>query len=258
LKAAGALGTAAFVASPNRLFGLLGPVSATPSASEREVIAHAIDGQRISSVAALETAWRSRADGADVDVRCSSDGVLYVWHDATLLSHASRTLGSIESLPASRLDDLGVLRLDDAQAACPPGRFLIWDVKDSRVGAIAALTQQIERSGSNGNRMWLGSADAVHEVAQRFPLLEVGLLRDTRDAATTRQYVLQAANCGARSVSIHPAGLTASGVQYAHRHDLRVYCYARGQEQYQAAVGAGVDALVADYVPRAQPSPTEP
>jgi glycerophosphoryl diester phosphodiesterase len=243
LKAAAAIGAAAFVASPDELFGVLrspGP------GFDHEVIAHAVDGRRIDQVRTLERAWELGAHGVDVDVRSSKDGVLFVWHDSTLLSHPQQVTGRVESSSAGRLDELGLLRLSAAQAACPADRFLVWDVKDSLPAAMAVLEQEIERYGSRGNKLWVGDLALVRRIQARFPLLEAGLLRDTASVADSRGYVRQAAFAGARAVSLHPDGLSPAVVRLAHRQGLRVYCYARTEAQRRESIAAGVDGFVTD------------
>lgn len=249
LALSGTVVIGALVASPN---DPLGPLSLDRRrASPAALVAHMIEGRRIDSVAALESAWELGADGVDLDVRASSDGELFVWHDSTLFRHPARRLASVESLTALQLDALGLLRLSEAQKHRPEGKFLIYDVKDSRTVAIGSLVSLIAKQGSHGARLWLGDAAQTSFVAGALPLMEIGLLRDSFTPAETRDYVRAAIACGARSVSIHPDGLTASAVRYAHDHDIQVYCYVRDANGYEAALDTGIDSLITDDVERA-------
>ncbi|SFF46675.1 glycerophosphoryl diester phosphodiesterase [Blastococcus tunisiensis] len=105
----------------------------------------------------------------ETDVRVTADGVLAVFHDATLERVTDRT-GRVESLPWSEVSQarIGgrepVLRLEDLLGAWPDVRFNL-DIKAA--GVLAPLVRTVRRLGVE-DRICLGSfSDARIAAARR-------------------------------------------------------------------------------------------
>ncbi len=85
--------------------------------------------------------------------------------------------------------------------------------------------------------------------------IEVSLLRDTADPASTRRLLDEAVAWGARGVSVHQGVLDSALVDEAHGRGLAVYCWFQSlavqEEMLASAVAFGLDGVVTDWVAEA-------
>ena len=95
-----------------------------------EVIAHR-GGAALApenSLEAIRASFAAGADGVEVDVRLSADGVVVVMHDGDV-SRTTRGSGLVTDLTADELSSLGVPTLKEVLELVPVDRLLIVEVK---------------------------------------------------------------------------------------------------------------------------------
>ncbi|HJR19021.1 MAG TPA: glycerophosphodiester phosphodiesterase [Actinomycetota bacterium] len=81
-----------------------------------------------NTIAALRAGIDAGADGVEVDVRLSADGVAFLMHDPDVARTMSGS-GRVADLDADALTTLGVTTLDDALATVPLDRLIVVEVK---------------------------------------------------------------------------------------------------------------------------------
>jgi glycerophosphoryl diester phosphodiesterase len=133
---------------------------------------------RENTVAAFRAALDEGADGVELDVQCSSDGLLVLHHDT-----------QVDGVPVHHLtaaalrDKLGELdTLEDAFAALPASAWIFVEVKRQlaavQVGLVDRLAGLIDARGAE--RTWLGSFDPwlPELVRATAPALRTGWIVD--------------------------------------------------------------------------------
>jgi glycerophosphoryl diester phosphodiesterase len=204
-----------------------------------------------NSIEGIRKAAELGADGVEIDVRPTLDGVPVLMHDRS----PRRTTG----LPGPiRLYPLVLLRrlhlrggneppptLDEALGALPDRMFMAIEVKDA---AASAATLRIVRAHGIQSRVlfWSYRERAVRYFANAAPQIETSLLRDPTDPAGLARYLSDARAFGARGISAHWDAIGPAFVGEAHGQGLRVYSWNRDLERVTRNVAAGLDGLVTD------------
>ncbi|MHB8681952.1 MAG: glycerophosphodiester phosphodiesterase [Acidimicrobiales bacterium] len=206
-----------------------------------------------NSLDAFAAALAAGADGVELDVRLSADGVLVVHHDAEIAGH-----GAIAELPATALP-ARVPTLADALAACA-GAVVDVEVKASPLEPGAARSAELAAAVARGVRhalagpqapaqvlvssFWPAALEAVSGTA---PELDTGLL--VHPAFDAAEALLQAASLGCRVVLPFRDQVTTALVGAAREQSLGVYVWTvNSEEDLLAAVRSGADAVVTDDV----------
>ncbi|MGZ4546889.1 MAG: glycerophosphodiester phosphodiesterase [Blastococcus sp.] len=195
----------------------------------------------------------------ETDVRVTADGVLVVFHDATLERVTDRT-GRIESLPWSEVAAARIggrepiLRLEDLLGAWPDVRFNL-DIKAA--GVLAPLVRTIRRL-KVADRICLGSfSDARIAAARRLFGPAVCTALGPRGVAALRlsSYSPRAAGlvriqAGCAQVPLQLGGRALVDERFleaAHARDLQVHVWTVDTpEESTAMLDLGVDGLMTD------------
>ncbi len=205
-----------------------------------------------NSLEGIRTAAALGADGVEIDVQRTLDGVPILMHDRTLCRTAGlywparllpytllrrlRLKGSSERVPT----------LTEALAALPAGLTVAIDIKHA--SAAAATLAEVRRQRLEGRTLlWSKHASAVRYTAGAAPEIESSLLRDVRWAAALRRFLDDAIRLGARGVSAHWQAITEGFVSEAHRRGLKVYSMSRDVESMAAKLALGLDGIVTDW-----------
>ena len=205
-----------------------------------------------NSLAGIARAGVLGADGVEIDVRLTRDGVPVLVHDRTLLRIAWLPLPA-RWLPfrwlrrlRRRDDGRRIPTFAEALEALPEGVVMAIDVKDPRAARPAIA--EIRRQGAEERvLLWAQSMAAVRVFGRELPEVERALLRDTRAGAATRRFLADAGRCGADAISAHWDRITPEFVAGAHERDLKVYAMARDARSQAAGVAAGLDGVVTDW-----------
>ncbi len=205
-----------------------------------------------NSLAGIERAGALGADGVEVDVRLTRDGVPVLMHDRTLLRVAGWPLPtrwlSFERLRGMRRRDNGlqIPTFEEALAALPGGAAMAIDTKDPQ--AAPAIAELVRRMGLEDRALlWARSMDAVRRFGEVLPGAERALLRDTRTSRATRRFLDDAGRCGAQAVSAHWDRVSEAFVADAHERGLKVYAMARNAESQASKLAASLDGVVTNW-----------
>jgi glycerophosphoryl diester phosphodiesterase len=195
----------------------------------------------------------------ETDVRVTADGVLVVFHDATLERVTDRT-GRIENLPWSEVATARIggrepiLRLEDLLGAWPDVRFNL-DIKAA--GVLVPLVRTIRRL-KLADRICLGSfSDARIAAARRLFGPAVCTALGPRGVAALRlsSYSPRAAGlvriqAGCAQVPLQLGGRALVDERFleaAHARDLQVHVWTVDTpEESTAMLDLGVDGLMTD------------
>jgi glycerophosphoryl diester phosphodiesterase/membrane-bound metal-dependent hydrolase YbcI (DUF457 family) len=246
------------VLRPNRLPGSR-PVGAPASGAELAmkaarppVIAHracALDAAE-NSLAGIRLAGTLGAQGVEVDVRVTRDGVPVLVHDRTLWRYTRLPL------PPSQLSYARMSRayarcgnelasLADALEACPPDVRLALDVKTTP--AMTAVLDVVLASPRRDPLIWSRDPAALAEARVRAPWAQLALLRNTRSPRSTLRYIRHASAAGADAISLHQRAVTPGTVAAAHAAGLIAYAWVVEEPAHPAVHAAQVDGIVSDW-----------
>ena len=195
----------------------------------------------------------------ETDVRVTADGVLAVFHDATLERVTDRT-GRIESLPWAEVSTAHIggrepiLRLEDLLGAWPDVRFNL-DIKAA--GVLAPLVRTVRRL-KIADRICLGSfSDARIAAARRLFGPSVCTALGPRGVAALRlsSYSPRAAGlvriqAGVAQVPLQLGGRALVDERFiaaAHARDLQVHVWTVDtEEETTTMLDMGVDGVMTD------------
>jgi glycerophosphoryl diester phosphodiesterase len=192
------------------------------------------------------------ADGVEIDVQRTLDGVPILMHDKTLWRTAGlycparflpyrlvrhlRLKGSSERVPT----------LAEALAALPPGLTVAIDIKHASAAA-ATLAEVRRQCLEDRTLLWSMHASAVRYTAAAAAEIESSLLRDVRCASRLRRFLDDAVRLGARGLSAHWQAITEGFVNEAHRRGLKVYSMSRDVESMAAKLALGLDGIITNW-----------
>ncbi len=205
-----------------------------------------------NSLEGIKRAGALGADGVEIDVRLTRDGVPVLVHDRTLLRVArwplpTRCFTLARLRRMKRCDNgLPIPTFAEALSALPPGLVMAIDVKEARA-AMPAIAE-IRRQGAEERvLLWAKAGAAVSVFARELPRVERALLRDTTSARATRRFLEDAERCEAHAVSAHWDRITAEFVADAHRRGLRVYAMAQDPDSQASRLATGLDGVVTNW-----------
>ncbi len=204
-----------------------------------------------NSLAGIRKAAELGADGVEIDVRRSLDGVPVLLHDrsprrTTGLPGPARLYPSF-LLRRARLQgtDSRLPTLAEALDALPEGLFIAVELKDA-AAAPRALRLLRDRELEGRALMWSYRERAVRYFASEAPEIESALLRDDIDPEGLGRFLSDAQAFGARAISAHWSAVNPHFVGEAHNRGLRVYSWIRDLDSVPKKVAAGLDGIVTD------------
>lgn len=214
-----------------------------------------------NSLAGIDVAAAAGADGVEVDVRLTHDGVPVLMHDPLPL----RTTNAVLPLPLSWRQSPAVAKLHLHESGEPPPRFdqavdhlpldmrIAVDVKDGT--AMATAIAVLERSGRLGDALlWSSHPDAVTTAAERAPAAPRAWLKNTTDPDAAAAYCQEAATLGATAVSVMDVSLTPAVVAAGHDLGLTVFSWVRTLDVQEQVIAARPDGVVTDHPTEARAS----
>jgi glycerophosphoryl diester phosphodiesterase len=202
-----------------------------------------------NSLEGIHKAGELGADGVEIDVRPSLDGVPFLMHDWS----PRRTVGlpgPIRVYPSFLLRRLRLRggserppTLDEALGALPEPLFMAIEVKDA--AASAATLRAVRKHGLESRVLfWSYREAAVRYFAKEAPQVETSLLRDPTDPEGLTRFLADARDFGARGISAHPAAINPQFVAEAHDRELKVYAWIQDLDTVAKKVAAGMDGIV--------------
>ena len=141
----------------------------SPSALAIEIIAHR--GLACASVEnsleSIEAAWTAGADAVELDVRVSSDGIAYLFHDDELQDR------NVDELSYVELAELSIQPLPTLAAALrdlPSNGYLVLDLKTDEPTAVEAIARVLRAVAVRENALSFQSTnlDALDTLGREF------------------------------------------------------------------------------------------
>lgn len=202
-----------------------------------------------NTLAAFRRALALRADGVELDVRVTRDGVPVVFHDATLrrLTGASGRIAdkTLRELRTLRVRGEPIPRLADVLALVR-GRALVQI--EIKAGTPVFPVVRAVRRAPGAARVILASFDpAILLAARRLaPDLPRMLISNGRRAAPA--FLRQLAALGASGLSVDRRAVSsAEWIGRFHARGFRVWCWTVNDVRTQCRLAArGVDAILSD------------
>lgn len=231
-----------------------------------EIIAHrgaSFDAPE-NTLAAVNLAWRQRADAVEVDVHLSRDGRLAVIHDdntrrtAGLRRKVARqTMAELGALDAGRWKDNGrfsekIPALEEVLASVLPGRRVFIEIK-SHGGVVPELARILKQSTCRPAQIVLicFSFPAMKILKQAFPDIEACWLAELKRHWRTRRFP----DAAKLIEKINDAGLdgldlkankaiTPAFVKKIHEAGLKLYAWTvDSEDDAKRLTEAGVDGI---------------
>lgn len=204
-------------------------------------------------MAGIRKAAELGADGVEIDVWNTLDGVPVLMHDWTPWRTA-RLPGPVRLylsfvLRRARLEGTQerVPLLADALELARSRRLLVAiEVKDP--WAAPQVLRLIRRQKLEDRvLLWSNHERPLRYFAERAPEIEPALLRDVFDPEGISRFLNDAVRFGARAISPHWATVTPQLVGEAHDRGLRVYAMNRDLETVAKKAACGLDGIVTDH-----------
>ncbi|HPY89890.1 MAG TPA: glycerophosphodiester phosphodiesterase [Lentisphaeria bacterium] len=222
------------------------------------VIAHRGDSAEYpeNTLDAIISAVEQRADAVEVDLRCSKDGVPYLFHDNTL-DRVTDGKGTASDLTIDELKKLTVTHtrtgrkasictLEEAILALKEGpAFLHIDLKESR--AVPAMAELLKRHNFSERTIvgCSGNTKLISEIREALPRSQIVVICGSRFFSDQQLTDLRSA--GASGISIrhtHPQQLSS---RQARLHGFVVYNWTiNNPGTAKSAWQQGVDGIVTD------------
>lgn len=211
-----------------------------------------------NTLAGIDAALAAGADGVELDVRATRDGVPLLLHDATL----ERTTGDAREVTAVALRALRALRVRDPHGTAGPqpvptlaealerveGRCLmVIEIKQAGIEQLVA--EQVRRFAAEGwCWIWAFDADVCAAARAAAPEVPTSLLVREGTALDGERGALEVAvRAGFAGVSLERTLVDAGTVSLARQRGLSVYTWTVNTPgEITRVAGAGVDALCSD------------
>jgi glycerophosphoryl diester phosphodiesterase len=212
-----------------------------------------------NTIAAFDNGLALGADGLELDVHLSRDGVVVVHHDRTL-NRTTTLAGPVAARSADELARVNVPALADVLARYPDVRIIV-EMKENRSELAAATIEVIRRAGAV-ERVCLGSfGRRVLRAARAIePSIATSAAREEVRWWLYRSWcrwpVARVGYSGFQVPEVSGATRVVSRrfVDYAHRAGLGVQVWTVDEEaDARRLLGWGVDALITDRPDRIVP-----
>ena len=224
------------------------------AASRPLVFAHR-GGSRIgpeNTIAAFDRGLAAGADGLELDVRLSRDGVVVVHHDP-LLDRTTRTSGPIGRRTAAELAELAVPALRDVLARYPRTRMII-ELKEFSAGLVRGVVEDVRRAGA-ADYVCLGSFSgaALRAVRAAAPELATSAARFEVRMALYRSWIrLSAGRTPYQAFQVPETSgstrvVSPTFIALAHRAGLAVHVWTvDAPDDIRRLLDWGVDGIISD------------
>ena len=200
-----------------------------------------------NTLPAFKRAFERGADGIELDVHATADGVVVVHHDAAahsvdgaLVVIAESTWATVRTVEFA--GGIGVPRLSDVLAAAPSDVTVYVEIKGLAIEALVAATIRESRARCAVHSF---NYDAIVRMREIAPEIPRGVLFEDRvpDVAALME------RTGARDVWPHWPLVNAALVETVHARGGRVICWTVNEPAAAATLAAlGVDGLCGDDV----------
>ncbi len=156
-------------------------VLATQQALAIDVIAHR--GYSCStaenSVQSVNNAWQAGADGVEVDVRVSSDGIAYLFHDDEI---SNKKIGGLEYSTILSLSDEPIYELSEVLDASEGDGYYVFDLKTDKLTDVDAILNVVRTSQLTVQSVSFqsSSVESLKHVRQNMPSARLAFLSELK------------------------------------------------------------------------------
>ena len=237
-----------------RAFSLAGRASRYSSWVSIAIIAHraCLLHAPENSLAGIRKAAELGADGVEIDLRSTLDGVPVLMHDRSPWRTA-RLPGPVRLYPSFWLrrvrlrdSDERIPTLADALDALPDGLRLAIETMDA---APSPRILRLLRARRLENRVLFLSYQehAIRYFVHEAPETESVFARDVTDPEGLRHFLEDATRFGVRGIAPHWDAVSPQFVGEAHDRGLRVYSINHDLESVAKKAAHGLDGIVTDH-----------
>jgi len=231
------------------------------------VISHRTQGGTMpeNTIVGLEAALAAGADGIEIDVRATSDGVVVLLHDETLerttgdaravSSVTFEELGAVRTLPLHGVGPQAVPTLAEVLAAVAGRAILVIEIKQAGIEEeIASVVREADAAGW----CWIWTFNPEVGIACRRVMPEVPVGLNTAPGVLPRygfedDPVGVCVREGFAAVSWNHKTVDAELVRAGQVRGLATYCWTVDEpEDIERVLRAGVDAICTDFPDRVQ------
>ena len=189
------------------------------------------------------------ATGLESDARLAADGHVVLVHNSAVRTGLRRV--KVRDLPAARLAELGVPRLEDLYAELGSGFELSLDLKEPEVGGPIL---DVARAAGAVDRLWLCARDLSDLEALRGRHPDVQLVHSMGRRAygdALERHASTLAKAGVAALNLRETEWSLGLVTLAHRFGLLAFAWdAQEYRRIRAVLEMGVDAIYSDHVER--------
>lgn len=205
-----------------------------------------------NTIAAFDNGLALGADGLELDVRLSADGVVVVHHDATL-DRTTSLLGPLAGYSAAELAEAGVPCLEEVLARYPDTRVIV-EMKENRAEFAAEVVAVVRRANAAA-RVCLGGFGlrAVRAARALAPEIATSAAREEVRWALYRSWCRwprQSAMYGGYQIPEFGGAtrvVSPRFVRDAHRSGLAVQVWTvNDEDDARRLLSWGVDAIITD------------
>lgn len=206
-----------------------------------------------NTIRAFDAGLKAGADGLELDVHLSADGVVVVHHDATL-DRATRGSGPIAAKTAAELAPLHVPTLGEVLRRYRDARVIV-EMKVDRTELGEAVAREIRAADAVDRVCAAGyGAHAMGAIRRALPSLATSACQDEVRRALHRTWLrwpLRTCAWGGYQVPEIVGRVRIVSprfVRYAHQAGLRVQVWVVDtEEDMKRLLGWGVDALISNH-----------
>jgi glycerophosphoryl diester phosphodiesterase len=205
-----------------------------------------------NTIAAFDRGLAAGADGLELDVRLSRDGIVVVHHDARL-DRTTRANGPLTDRTAAQLRELDVPALRDVLSRYP-GIGIIIELKERSTALARAVVEEVRRAGA-AHRVCLGSFSITALHAARLAAADIA----TSGARFEVRMALYRSWCGLPPGRVRYQAfqvpetsgatrvVTPRFVQLAHKSGIAVHVWTVDEPQdIRRLLDWGVDGIISD------------
>jgi glycerophosphoryl diester phosphodiesterase len=205
-----------------------------------------------NSIAGIRLAADLGADGVEIDVQRTLDGVPVLMHDRTLWRSAGlcwpARLLPFALLRRRRLRGLpqAIPTLREALEALPAGLIVAIDIKHASAAPVTLAEVRRQRLESR-TLLWSKQISAIRYTAREAPEIESSLLRDALTPRSLQRFLDDAQRSGARGISAHWDVITEGFLRQAHARGVRVYSMSLSADSQPEKLALPLDGIVTDW-----------
>ncbi len=216
-----------------------------------------------NTLAGVRCALAASAEGMEIDVQLSADGVPILMHDLTVDRTTNRS-GPVRGLPFTDLQaaDAGggepVPSLDQVLSLVAGRLTVMCELKvdhDSGVTETDLVDAVVAVVGSHSAETWTAmhsfDPEIVGEARKRAPRISAAIIAGAQDAPGFERYLSGVVKRGAQALSLEHRCITREYVIRARQRQLSLFAWTADTEaEWRHLLAVGIDGIITNYPTR--------